>query len=201
MIIYKEKQYGIIGAGLGNIAGGVAHAAGGILGGAAHAAGATVAGAVPVTAGLGQVAAGGAALGSGLLAKGAALAAAHPLIAGGLAAYGLYRLLRRRRERRAQERGYSVIEKMREEGYFEKRFANTVVDPELGYKEREVVPKKIAKKASKKGVVQQDAQGRWRIINMNGPGGQPVYWKPIYKSRESAENCLRAYQSGKWNKK
>ena len=99
------------------------------------------------------------------------------------------------------ERGYSVIEIMQESGYFEKRFAETVVDPELGYKEREVVPKKIAKKAEKKGVVQQDSQGRWRIINMNGPGGQPVYWKPIYKSRESAENCLRAYQSGKWSKK
>ena len=80
-------------------------------------------------------------------------------------------------------------------------FNNGTLALELGYKEREVVPKKIAKKASKKGVVQQDAQGRWRIINMNGPGGQPVYWKPIYKSRESAENCLRAYQSGKWNKK
>jgi hypothetical protein len=129
------------------------------------------------------------------------LMAAHPIAAGALALYGIHRLLKRRRERRAQERGYSVIDKMWESGYFEKRFAETVPDPELGYKPREVVPKKIAKKAEKKGVVQQDSQGRWRIINMNGPGGQPVYWKPIYKSRESAENCLRAYQSGKWNKK
>lgn len=201
MIVLKEKNYGVLGTGLANIAGGTLHAAGGILGGAAHAGGAILRGAVPVTAGLGQVAAAGTAGAAGLLGKGAMLAAAHPLLAGGLAAYGLYRLWKRRRQRKAQERGYSIIERMHEEGYFEKRFADTVIDPELGYKEREVVPKKIAKKATKKGVVQQDSQGRWRIINMNGPGGQPVYWKPVYKSRESAENCLRAYQSGKWNKK
>lgn len=189
MIIYKEKQYavgGVLGAGLQNL---------GMAGKAAAVAGATGA------AGVGQLAATGTALGSGLLAKGAMLMAAHPIAAGALALYGIHRLLKRRRQRRMQERGYSVIDRMWESGYFEKKFAETVVDPELGYKQREVVPKKIARKAEKRGVVQQDSQGRWRIINMNGPGGQPVYWKPIYKSRESAENCLRAYQSGKWNKK
>ena len=186
MILFRQKEYtigSVAGAGLTNLAHGTSLAAGGLLAGGAKAA-----------AGLGQLGAAG-------LAKGALLAVSHPIAAGALAAYGIYKLLKRRRQRKMQERGYSVIERMQESGYFEKRFAETVVDPELGYKEREVVPKKIAKKAEKKGVVQQDSQGRWRIINMNGPGGQPVYWKPIYKSRESAENCLRAYQSGKWSKK
>ena len=186
IIVLKEKNYtigSVAGAGLTNLAHGTSLATGGLLAGGAK-----------MIAGIGQLGAAG-------LAKGAMLAAAHPIAAGALAAYGIYKLLKRRRERKMQERGYSVIDRMWEEGYFEKRFAETVIDPELGYKPREVVPKKIAKKAEKKGVVQQDSQGHWRIINMNGPGGQPVYWKPIYKSKESAENCLRAYQSGKWNKK
>ena len=186
MIVLKEKKYtigSVATAGLTNVAHGTSLAAGGLLAGGAKA-----------VTGLGQLGAAG-------LAKGATLAAAHPIAAGVLAAYGLYKLLKRRRQRKMQERGYSIVNRMWEDGYFEKRFADTVIDPELGYKEREVVPKKIAKKATKKGVVQQDEQGRWRIINMNGPGGQPVYWKPIYKSRESAENCLKAYQSGRWNKK
>lgn len=211
MIIYKEKNYGIFATGLGNIARGVGHAAGGILGGAAHAAGATATGAVPVAAGLGQVAAGAGAAGSSLLAKGATLAAAHPIIAGGLAAYGIYRLLRRRRQRRMAERGYSVIEKMYSDGsiysYSEKLFSDLSIseqltmpmDPPKG--PREEVPKKVVKKAKRSGVVQQDADGNWRIINMNGPGGKPVYWKPKYKSKESAENVLKSYHSGGWNKK
>jgi hypothetical protein len=186
MIKFRQKEYtigSVAATGLTNLAHGASLGIGGLLAGGAKAA-----------AGLGQLGAAG-------LAKGAVLAVSHPIAAGALALYGIHRLLKRRRERRAQERGYSVIDKMWESGYFEKRFAETVADPELGYKEREVVPKKIARKAEKKGVVQQDSQGRWRIINMNGPGGQPVYWKPIYKSRESAENCLRAYQSGRWTKK
>ena len=65
---------------------------------------------------------------------------------------------------------------------------------------RELVPKKIVKKAKKSGVVQKDSEGNWRIINMNAPQG-PIYWVPKYSSKEKAENCLRAYQAGKWNRK
>ena len=199
MIIYKNKQYSVLGAGLGNLAQGAGTAVGGALAGGAQ-----------MTAGLGQVAASGAALGAGILGKGAMLAAAHPLIAGGLAAYGLYRLWKRRRQRRMQERGYSVVEKMYSDGsiyeYRERLFSELSVkeqlempmDPPKG--PRQEVPKKIVRKAKKSGVIQQDSEGNWRIINMNSPQG-PVYWKPKYKSKEACERVLASYHSGRWNKK
>lgn len=211
MIRYKEKQYGVFQAGLRNIAGGTLHAASGVAGGALHAGRAVLQGAVPVTTGLGQVASSGVAAAGGLLGKGAMWAAAHPLIAGGLAAYGLYRLLRRRRQRREQERGYSIIEKMYSDGslyeYAEKSFSDLSVSEQLSIPmpapraPREEVPRKIAKKAKRSGVVQQDSDGHWRIINMNGPEGKPIYWKPKYKSKEAAENVLKSYHSGGWNKR
>lgn len=197
MIVYKNKQYSVLGAGLGNLAQGAGTAVGGALAGGAQ-----------MTAGLGQVAASGAALGAGVLGKGAMLAAAHPLIAGGLAAYGLYRLWKRRRQRRMQERGYSVIEKMYSDGsiyeYRERLFSEEFIDPNEPYipkGPREAVPKKIVKKAKKSGVVQQDSKGNWRVINMNGPEGHPVFWAPKYSSEEKAKNALRAFESGRWKKK
>ena len=212
MIVYKEKQYGVFQTGVRNILGGTLHAAGGVAGGALHAGRAVLQGAVPVTAGLGQVAASGAAAGAGLIGRGALWAAAHPLLAGGLAAYGLYRLLKRRRERRAQERGYSVVERMYSDGSLfeyaaERSFSDLSVSEQLSIPmpapraPREEVPKKIAKKAKRSGVVQQDSDGHWRIINTNGPEGKPIYWKPKYKSKEAAENVLKSYHSGGWNKR
>ena len=211
MIVYKEKQYGIIARGLGNIAGGALKAGEGVLGGAAYAGQSIAQGAVPVATGLGRVASGIAGGAGRLLTRAAGFAAANPLLVGGiLGAYGLYRLLRRRRQRRMQERGYSVVERMFSDGsiyeYLERSFSDLSVSEQLNIPmpapnaPREEVPKKIAKKAEKSGVVQQDSEGHWRIINMHGPGGKPIYWKPKYKSREAAENVLKSYHSGGWNK-
>lgn len=195
MILFRQKEYtigSVAATGLTNLAHGTSLAAGGLLAGGAKAA-----------AGLGQLGAAG-------LAKGAVLAAAHPFIAGGLAAYGLYRLFKRRRQRRMAERGYSVVEKMYSDGsiyfYSDRLFSDIPVKEQLEMPmappsgPRQEVPDKIVKKAKKSGVVQKDSEGNWRIINMHGPGGKPVYWKPKYKSREAAENVLKSYHSGGWNK-
>ena len=241
MIVYKkQKQYGVLGVGLANVASGLGAAAGGVVKGAAALGGGLVKAAVPTLTGIGQVGASGlAAAGMGL--KGAALwGAAHPLLLGGLGAYALYKILKRRRERKMAERGYSVVERMAEdERYFSRarlskeelwklrRVASQkLLNPELAGKgvklkrmkfsevsdqldipmpipsaPREVVPKKIVKKAKKSGVVQKDAEGNWRVINMHGPNGQAIYWKPKYGSREKAENALKSYQSGAWSKR
>lgn len=274
-------------------------------------------GAAKIAGGLGQLGSAGLSAGGALLKSAGGFLAAHPLLAGGLAAYGIYKLLKRRRERKMAERGYSVVEKMYSEKVLksfaeveyrkavrrtgkralkngiehyssesiieEKKFAAipaaqrnaldriaTKIAPDLIWSDevldrarkirsayfkkgvksaagkvrssaskvkeglrsiftnkrpqlarafsevssdeqsvympipkapREEVPKKIVKKAEKSGVVQRDSNGNWRIINMHGPGGKAIYWKPVYKSKESAENCLRAYQAGKWSKK
>lgn len=234
MIVFRQKEFGVLGTGLANIASGLGAAAGGIVKGAATLGGSLVKAAVPTLTGVGQVAASGLAAGSLGLKAGALWGAAHPLILGGLGAYALYKILKRRRERRMQERGYSVVERVfsnipkdelrvkrvvdaakrlnsNERGIKVERLmrlkkfsdSSEYIDPNEPYVPkgpREVVPKKIVKKAKKSGVVQKDQNGNWRIINMNSPQG-PVYWKPVYKSKESAENCLRAYQSGQWKKK
>ena len=235
MVVYKkQKQYGVLGAGLANIGSGLGAAVGGVVKGAATLGGGLIKAAVPTLTGIGQVGASGLAAGSLGLKAAALWGAAHPLLLGGLGAYALYKILKRRRERRMQERGYSVVERVfsnvpkgelrvkrivdaakrlnqnergiRAEKLMRlKKFSDSseYIDPNEPYVPkgpRELVPKKIVKKAKKSGVVQKDQNGNWRIINMNGPQG-PVYWKPVYKSRESAENCLRAYQSGGWKKK
>lgn len=202
MIIKRQKEFGVLQEGIRNLATG---------------AGAAAAGTGAATVGLGQIASSGVAAGSMLLRKIALAGAAHPLLAGGLAAYGLYRLLKRRRERKMAERSYSVIGRIKRRiiivpkkgpkrdllgEYLKKMF-----ESEKAFSEtqviagREIVPKKIAKKAEKKGVVQQDSEGNWRVINMHGPNGQAVYWKPKYKSKESASKALQSYSMGKWNKK
>ena len=121
MIKFRQKEFaigGVLGAGLSNLGAGIGTAAAGVAKGAAIAGKGLLAGAVPATVGAGQVAASGLAAGAGILGKAALWGAAHPLILGGLGAYALYRILKRRRERRMQERGYSVIEKMYSEGLF-----------------------------------------------------------------------------------
>lgn len=208
MIIKRQKEFGVLQEGIRNLATG---------------AGVAAAGTGAVTVGLGQLASSGVAAGSMLLRKIALAGAAHPLLAGGLAAYGLYKLLKRRRERKMAERSYSVIGRIKRRiiivpkkgpkrdllGEYLKKIYESETVPAVtkAFSEtqviagREIVPKKIAKKAEKKGVIQKDSEGNWRIINMNGPGGQPVYWKAKFKSEEKAKNCLMAYQAGKWNKK
>ena len=234
MIVYKQKEYGVLGAGLANVASGLGAAAGGVVKGAAALGGGLVKAAVPTLTGIGQVGASGlAAAGMGL--KGAALwGAAHPLLLGGLGAYALYKILKRRRERKMAERGYSVTERVfsikmsdntRQMIIARQKRLNSVergiradklmrlkkfsdsseyIDPKEPYVPkgpREAVPKKIVKKAKKSGVVQKDSNGNWRIINMNGPEGHPVYWKPVYKSKESATAALNSWSAGKWKKK
>lgn len=58
---------------------------------------------------------------------------------------------------------------------------------------REKVPEDILEKANKGGVVQQDREGRWRIINRK----KGVYWNSHYNSKESAEKSLKAYWANK----
>ncbi len=235
MIVIKQKQYGVPGE--------MAK-----LGLRAMGRGAAVAG-----LGTAGTAAGAGTLASAGLLKLGTLAAAHPILTGaavlGGIGYGIHKLLKRRRERRAAERGYSVIEKMysdpeAQERYFAKvpwltrklkRFykieqptqevverAKRIAQIKKGgmvpamklcsvlgddiympvpKAPREEVPKKIVKKAKKSGVVQKDSDGNWRIINMNGPDGKAIYWKPKYSSKEKAENALKSYHSGGWNKK
>ena len=217
MIEYRQKEFvgGVLGAGLANLGAGVGTAAGGILKGAAIAGGGLVKGAVPTIVGAGQIGSSALAAGSIGLGKAALWGAAHPLILGGLGAYALYKILKRRRERRIQERGYSVIERMYSDGVLK----SSAKRPKLAVKTcsevsdqlaipmpipkapREEVPKKIVKKAKKSGVVQQDSEGNWRVINMHGPNGTAIYWKPKYSSREKAENALKSYQSGAWSKR
>ena len=239
MIEFRQKEFGVLGTGLANIASGAGSALGGIAKGAAVAGGGILKGVVPTLTGAGQVAASGLAAGSLGLKAGALWGAAHPLILGGLGAYALYKILKRRRERKMQERGYSVVEKMYAKvpasvvkermkdikGIKFERIKNThlipkanpkpmrlqrrefseeYIDPNEPYVPkgpREAVPKKIVKKAKKSGVVQKDSNGNWRIINMHGPEGHPVFWKPCYKSKESASAALNSWSAGKWRKK
>ena len=237
MIVFRQKEYSVLGAGVGNIASGLGAAAGGVVKGAAALGSGAVKAGVPLLTGIGQVGASGLAAGGLGLMKAAYWGAAHPLILGGLGAYALYKILKRRRERKMAERGYSVIErvfsnvpkdklKLRTERVVGaakrlnqnergiraeklmrlKKFSDSseYIDPNEPYVPkgpREAVPKKIVKKAKKSGVVQKDSNGNWRIINMNGPEGHPVYWKPVYKSKESASAALRSFEMGKWRKK
>jgi uncharacterized protein YegP (UPF0339 family) len=232
MIVYKQKEYGVLGAGLANLGSGLGAAAGGIVKGAATVGGGLVKAAVPTLTGAGQVAASGLAAGSLGLRAGALWGAAHPLLLGGLGAYALYKILKKRRERKIAERGYSVAEKVfsikmsdntrrmiieRQKrlnpGLLErgikldrlKKFSEVSdqldIPMPIPSAPREVVPKKIVKKAQKSGVVQKDADGNWRVINMHGPNGQAIYWKPKYGSKEKAENALKSYQSGAWSKR
>lgn len=67
-----------------------------------------------------------------------------------------------------------------------KSFASKVDD-------REKVPDDILEKANRTGVVQQDREGRWRIINRK----KGVYWSSHYTSKEKASAALRGYYANK----
>lgn len=58
---------------------------------------------------------------------------------------------------------------------------------------REDVPQDILDKAYRTGVVQQDREGRWRIVSRQ----KKKYWTPKYESKEKAQNALKAYQASK----
>ena len=58
---------------------------------------------------------------------------------------------------------------------------------------RETVPDDITSKVEKSGVIQQDREGRWRIINKD----KKKFWTAKYKSKESAEAGLRGYFASK----
>ena len=59
--------------------------------------------------------------------------------------------------------------------------------------DREDVPSDIMEKAWKTGVVQQDREGRWRIINRQ----KKKYWRQKYSSKEKGLAALAAYHSNK----
>lgn len=59
--------------------------------------------------------------------------------------------------------------------------------------DREKVPEDILEKAKRNGVVQQDREGRWRIINRK----KGVYWDSHYESKEKASAALRGYYANK----
>ena len=54
---------------------------------------------------------------------------------------------------------------------------------------REKVPDDILEKANRDGVVQQDRNGVWRIVNRK----KKVFWDAHYTSKEAAERGLRGY--------
>lgn len=61
--------------------------------------------------------------------------------------------------------------------------------------DREIVPKDIAEKGRKEGVIQKDKNGKWRIISYKTD--PPTYWGSIFETREKAEEALKAYHSRK----
>ena len=63
------------------------------------------------------------------------------------------------------------------------------------FSEREIVPRDIAQKARKEGVVQQDRNGDWRIISFKQ--NPPEFWDAHYDSKEDAEKALGAYHAQK----
>lgn len=63
------------------------------------------------------------------------------------------------------------------------------------FSNREVVPKDIAKRGRKEGVIQKDSNGNWRIISFKT--NPPEFWNAKYKSKEKAENALQAYHANK----
>lgn len=63
------------------------------------------------------------------------------------------------------------------------------------YSDRETVPRDIAQRARKEGVVQQDKDGDWRIISFKQ--NPPEFWDAHYDSKEDAEKALGAYHAQK----
>lgn len=59
--------------------------------------------------------------------------------------------------------------------------------------DREKVPDDIMEKVERTGVVQQDREGKWRIVNKR----KKVFWKQVYSSKENGLQALKAYHSSK----
>lgn len=63
------------------------------------------------------------------------------------------------------------------------------------FSDREIVPRDIAQKARKEGVIQQDKNGDWRIISFKQ--NPPEFWDAHYDSKDDAEKALGAYHAQK----
>lgn len=64
--------------------------------------------------------------------------------------------------------------------------------------DREIVPKDIAEKGRKEGVIQKDKNGKWRIISYKTD--PPTFWPNAnggFDTKEEAEDQLAAYHSRK----
>lgn len=61
--------------------------------------------------------------------------------------------------------------------------------------DRGIVPKDIAEKGKKDGVVQKDEAGNWRIISYKT--NPPTFWNSKYETKSNAEAALRGYQANK----
>lgn len=59
--------------------------------------------------------------------------------------------------------------------------------------DRESVPEDIMRKVEETGVIQQDREGRWGIINKR----KKVWWTSRYQTRDKALSALRGYQAHK----
>lgn len=63
------------------------------------------------------------------------------------------------------------------------------------FSDRDIVPRDIALKGKKEGVVQKDQNGDWRIISYKT--NPPEFWDAHYDSKEDAEKALGAYHAQK----
>lgn len=61
--------------------------------------------------------------------------------------------------------------------------------------DREIVPKDIAEKGRKEGVIQKDKNGKWRIISYKA--NPPRFWSSTYDTKEDASRALAAFHSRK----
>lgn len=61
--------------------------------------------------------------------------------------------------------------------------------------DREIVPKDIAEKGRKEGVIQKDKNGKWRIISYKA--NPPRFWDSKCDTREECEAQLAAYHARK----
>ena len=63
------------------------------------------------------------------------------------------------------------------------------------FSDRDIVPRDIAIKGKKDGVIQKDQNGDWRIISYKQ--NPPEFWDAHYDSKEDAEKALGAYHAQK----
>ncbi len=61
------------------------------------------------------------------------------------------------------------------------------------FAEREKVPDDIMEKVERTGVIQQDREGRWRIINKK----KREFWSQVYPSKERSKAALAAFHANR----